>query len=214
MEKSFWEDQWATGRIGFHQGRPHVLLTEFVDKLDGKKRILVPLCGKAVDLRYLAERGHEVVGIELVRDAIDAFFAEQKIVATEVTVGPFRGLTGGGITLLAGDFLEATREALGAFDGLYDRAALVALPLAMRKAYVERCLSLLEKDARLLLITFDYDATRMDGPPFPIEDADVRALYVGNEIDLLKEIIEAPGPRFVAAGISDARERVYVIRKK
>lgn len=209
MEQTFWKDRWAQGQIGFHQGRPNELLVEHVQTLEGKKRVLVPLCGKSVDLRYLAERGHEVVGIELVRDALVAFFAEQEIVAEAVRIGPYEGLRGAGITLLPGDFFAAETEHLGAFDALYDRAALVALPAAMREAYVATCTRLLTKDARGLLITFEYDQARLDGPPFSIDDPTVRALYAGYDVTMLKERVEAPGPRFTAAGIADAFERIY-----
>jgi thiopurine S-methyltransferase len=211
MEPTFWEDRWAAGQIGFHQGHPHPLLTEHVDRLDGRKRVLVPLCGKATDMRYLADRGHEVVGIELVRAAIEAFFEEQQIVATAVRTGPYEGLTGGGITLYAGDFFLSSKEALGSFDALYDRAALVALEPSMRDAYVAHCFSLLDSKARILLITVDFDQSRLEGPPFPADDAAVRALYAKHTVELLKDVIDTPGPRFEAAGINDAHERIYSI---
>jgi hypothetical protein len=36
--------------------------------------VLVPLCGKSVDMTYLASCGHRVYGIEISTEAIEAFF--------------------------------------------------------------------------------------------------------------------------------------------
>ena len=69
MDPSFWRDRWQAGQIGFHEGRPNSFLERFADRLPRGGRVLVPLCGKAEDLAYLAGRGHEVVGVELVEDA-------------------------------------------------------------------------------------------------------------------------------------------------
>jgi thiopurine S-methyltransferase len=44
-----------------------------------KQRFLFPLCGKAVDMAWLASLGHTVVGIELAESALVQFFHEQKI---------------------------------------------------------------------------------------------------------------------------------------
>lgn len=214
MEREFWAERWSTGQIGFHMSKPHPMLVTHVGELDGRRRVLVPLCGKAFDLRYLAERGHEVVGIEFMREAVEAFFLEQEIVASPVTIGPYEGLTGGGITLLVGDFFLATKEALGPFDALYDRAALVALDPSMREAYAARCLALCEPDARLLLITFVYDQTRMDGPPFSVDEDVVHTLYGAEACKRLEERRETPSPRFVEAGVEDIVERIHLIRRR
>lgn len=214
MEQGYWAKRWAAQQIGFHQGKPNMLLTENVGFLEGKKRVLVPLCGKAVDLRYIADRGHEVVGVELVADAVSAFFAEQQIVASAVRVGPYEGLTGGGITLLVGDFFLGDHESLGTFDALYDRAALVALDAETRVRYAAHCLSLLEPSAHGLVITFEYDATQLDGPPFSVTDEEVHTLYPGCDVKMVRERIEIPSPRFVDAGIDDTIERVYTLRKR
>ena len=76
MDPAFWNSRWAKGKIGFHEGAPNSYLVKHHDKLATCPRLLVPLCGKAVDLAYLAALGHEVVGVELVEDAVKAFFAE------------------------------------------------------------------------------------------------------------------------------------------
>lgn len=211
MERDFWEARWAAGQIGFHQGKPNRLLARHADLLDGRRRILVPLAGKAVDLRFLAARGHEVVGIELVRAAVEAFFEEQGIEARATTLGPYQGLTGGGVTLLVGDFFAATPEGIGRFDAIYDRAALVALPSAMRARYVPHGLGLLEEGGRVVLISFAYDQSKMEGPPFSVDDDEVRRLYAPHEVRIVEEREEPTAPHLAERGLTSLTERLYAI---
>lgn len=212
MQESFWRERWGAGQIGFHEGRANALLAEHADTLAGRARILVPLCGKAHDLRFLRDQGHEVVGVEFVREAAEAFFREQGIAATEVRLGALGGLTGGGITILVGDFFLASASDLGSFDGLYDRAALVALEPRDRARYTRHCLGLLAPGAIGLVITFEYDQAKLAGPPFSVDDASVRSLYAGCAITELGRREEAAGPKFVQVGIPSLIERLHLIR--
>ena len=72
-----WLDRWQEGRIGWHEASGNVSLKNHW-RTSGR-RVLVPLCGKSVDLRWLAEQGNEVVGVELSAIAVEAFFAEQEL---------------------------------------------------------------------------------------------------------------------------------------
>lgn len=148
---------------------------------------MVPLCGKAYDLKFLADQGHEVVGIELVRSAIEAFFEEHKLTPEPVQSGPYQGLRSDRITLWAGDYFASSSQFLGRFDALYDRAAQVALPQGMREAYARHALSLLAPHARIVLISFEYDTTKREGPPFSIDEAQVRALYPDFALSVVDE---------------------------
>ena len=69
-----WLARWRDGRIAFHEGHPNVLLEHHIARLAGCRRVLVPLCGKAEDLAYLAAQGHAVLGVELAEQAIREFF--------------------------------------------------------------------------------------------------------------------------------------------
>jgi thiopurine S-methyltransferase len=211
MEHDFWESRWAEGRIGFHQGEPNPLLVRHASVLEGRRRVLVPLSGKSVDMRFLAERGHDVVGIELVRAAIEAFFEEQELDASEVEIGPYRGLAGGGVTLLAGDFFRSTGAALGHFDAIYDRAALVALPAEMRAEYVAHCQRLLGPGGRVALISFAYDESKMEGPPFSVDDEAVRLLYAAHDVRIVEERAEPASAHMKDRGLSEIVERLYAI---
>ncbi|HEY0255380.1 MAG TPA: hypothetical protein VGC41_27815 [Kofleriaceae bacterium] len=182
MEPAFWRARWAEHKIGFHEGRPNSFLQQHVARLDGRQRILVPLCGKAEDLAFLAANGHEVVGVELVEQAIVEFFAEHAI-TPEVTrnegwaVYRFQNLT-----LIAADWFAMTREVVGPIDGVYDRAAMIAMPGELRTRYVAQLKALVPEGTWGLLVAIDYPADQFEGPPFPLGDAEVRSTFPTAEL--------------------------------
>ena len=66
MRPESWLERWQEGRIGFHRADENPRLVQHHQRVLGDTiRVLVPLCGKSVDLEWLVVRGHEVVGIEL-----------------------------------------------------------------------------------------------------------------------------------------------------
>ena len=66
MELEFWKDRWENNNIGFHRESVNPLLKNNFTRLalqQGEK-ILVPLCGKSLDLTWLASQGFKIDGIE------------------------------------------------------------------------------------------------------------------------------------------------------
>ncbi len=147
--------------------------------LGGARRVLVPLSGRSLDLAWLAERGHEVVGVEIVEEVVAGYFAERAPDVVPVPLGPFRAYRDGLLTVLAGDMLAAGPEVVGRFDGIWDRAALVALPAPERPGYAGVLRRLMEPGGRMLLQTFACERPPDAGPPYPVSEAEVRALYAG-----------------------------------
>jgi thiopurine S-methyltransferase len=76
MKPQFWIEKWQAGQIGFHQSEVHSFLVEFFPKMALGGKVLVPLCGKSLDMVWLAQQGCQVVGVELSSLACEAFFAE------------------------------------------------------------------------------------------------------------------------------------------
>lgn len=185
MDPAFWKSRWAEGRIGFHEGKPNRYLERHHDKLATYPRVLVPMCGKAEDLAFLAAHGHEVVGVELVEDAVKAFFDEHALAPEVVRSGAFVEYRAPSITIFAGDMFAAKRDVVGHIDAIWDRAALVALPDELRRRYVDHLRALAPK--RVLIVTFEYDQSLAAGPPFSVEEAELRALYDHCEVELLSE---------------------------
>ena len=81
MDKHEWKSRWNNGRIGFHLNHPNPNFFRYWDLIQEKKpsRVLVPLCGKTLDLLWLTRMVDEVVGIEVVEKATDDFFSENCI---------------------------------------------------------------------------------------------------------------------------------------
>jgi thiopurine S-methyltransferase len=186
LDQSYWAERWRDGRTGWQEGQPNALLVAHVESLGKNKRVLVPLAGKSADLQWLADRGHDVVGVEYVQQAIDEFFAGKN--ATPHHLGAHEAVYADGVTLVQADIFDVKPESLGRFDAIYDRAALVALPPARREEYVALCRALAPKT---LLLTFAYDQTRMEGPPFSVDEAIVRGLYP-NVMKLAERDISRP----------------------
>lgn len=186
MTENFWAARWREGRIGFHEGQPNSFLQRYIDLLGRSRRVLVPLCGKAEDLAYLAAKGHEVVGVEQVRDAVEAFFKEHGLTPRVSKRGAFEHFTEGPLTLMVGDFFALTTEDTGPLNALYDRAAIIALPPELRGPYVHRVRTLLPKSSPGLIVTLEYPPGTQPGPPFSVPEAELRAHYEGSELELIQ----------------------------
>jgi thiopurine S-methyltransferase len=212
MDHEYWINRWVENRTGFHMKGVNPLLERFWPRIApaGTGRVLVPLCGKSEDLRWLAERGHEVVGVDLSAIAAKAFSAEQGIAFTETREPPFSVFRGTQITFYVGDFFDFTPGIGGSFNLLYDRAALIALPPAMRPGYARQLQSLLPFEGRGLLISLEYDTTKMEGPPFSVAEPEVRTLFADFPVyKLLEYDCLEDEPRFKERGVRWMKEVVY-----
>ena len=188
MDSKFWQQRWQDGRIGFHKSNVNPQLTEYFSELAVpiSGQVLVPLCGKSVDMVWLAHAGYDVVGVELVETAVQAFFAEQKVIPTiteftSATVNAilkrYQGqLAGQTITLWAADIFALSATDIGEINAVYDRAALIALPATMRTDYSAQIVKL-SNHAPQLLITLNYDQSKKDGPPFSISQQQLQQYY-------------------------------------
>ncbi|MEO7732801.1 MAG: thiopurine S-methyltransferase [Kofleriaceae bacterium] len=205
-----WLARWRDGRIGFHEGQPNVFLDRYLARLAGARRVFVPLCGRSEDLALLAAHGHEVVGVELSEQAVREFFELHALVPAVTSHGPFVAYRAGSITLLVGDLFDTTPALVGATDALYDRAALIALPAELRARYVAHVRALLPAGAPGLVITLEFDAALMSGPPFPVVEDELRALYAGATVEWLEDGA-APGGK-CAQTKTPATERCFAIR--
>jgi thiopurine S-methyltransferase len=178
MEHDFWHERWREQRLGFHRSEVNPRLIKHVDVLPAPpSRIFVPLCGKSVDMTWLEERGHQIVGIELAERAVVDYFGERQLEPASSEDAPFQRYAHGSVLLYCGDFFALEQRHTGQLDAVYDRASLVALPEDMRTAYAEHLTSLLLSGTPYLLLVFEYPQHEKKGPPFSIDRGEVDRLF-------------------------------------
>jgi thiopurine S-methyltransferase len=216
MKTDFWLDTWAKHQIGFHRSafNEHLVAHWPTLQVQPGATVLVPLCGKTLDMRWLRERGHPVLGIELARTACVEFFDEWDVAPSVTQRGPFEVFDANGVTLLCGDFFALQAQDVEAVGAVYDRAALVALPLEMRRAYLLKLRELLPTRTPTLLVTFDYSQQEMAGPPFAVSETEVHSLYAGRTVEKLADVDITDVPdnaRFRQRGATRLRECVFRI---
>lgn len=225
MQHEFWQEKWRSNQIGFHQQQVNALLVKHWSAMQVRSRqcVFVPLCGKTLDVLWFLQQGYKVLGVELSELALDALaqtIRDQLGLTITKSTQEHQGqlyttYRGNDVFLVAGDFFALTPSFLQAceqsIDVIYDRAAIVALPTAMRARYAEHLVAL-SAAAPQLLLTFDYQQNLYQGPPFSVPAAEVHAHYQGayQQLDLLevRELIEQE-PNFQAQGLESFKQLVY-----
>lgn len=217
MHADFWQGRWARGEIGFHLDQVHPALLRHWSRLNLPKdaKVLVPLCGKSLDLAWLAGQGFKVLGVELSQKAVEAFFSEHKLDAEISQHGAFSVYRSGALEIYCGDIFALTADDVAACQGIYDRAALIALPPPMRQRYAAHLSAILPAGCQQLLVTLVYDQAQMDGPPFAVSDAEVSALYASSwQLELLEaKKVAATNPRMRELGLQ-LEERFYLLQRQ
>ncbi len=138
MEHEFWHERWEKDEIGFHQVTVNEELKRFLGRLElaAGTHVMVPFCGKTMDMWWLQERGFRVTGVELSPVAVRDFFDDAGLTPSVRRQDGFEVYSAAGVELICGDFFKLEPRAFTEMDAVYDRAALVALPPAMRPVYV------------------------------------------------------------------------------
>ncbi len=215
MNKEFWLERWERSEIGFHQGEINPYLLRFWSelKIASGGEVFVPLCGKSLDLLWLRQQGHQVLGVELSPIAVRDFFVENGMALAHSRSGQFDCCEADGIRILCGDFFDLRKEDMAKVGAVYDRASLIALPPEMRARYARHLVDILPSATQILLVTVDYPQAEMLGPPFAVSVSEVEALYGKYaEIRLLaQEDVLAQNPRFRQRGVSRMQENIFLL---
>lgn len=173
MDQGYWKQRWQDNRTGWHLSNVHPLLEQFFHRFNLQQgdRVFVPLCGKSLDMAWLAQQGMQLVGNELSGLAIQQFFDLQRLEPEQSEHSGMACWQAGPFTLYEGDFFDLDPGHVDGVKLIYDRAALISLPKDSkrgRKAYVKKMRSLFSHEVQTLLVTLEYDQELMQGPPFSV----------------------------------------------
>lgn len=211
MEPSFWHNRWQTNQTGWHEREVNPLLITHFSSLNVPSgvRVFVPLCGKSLDFGWFLSRGYAVAGAELSELAVTQLFADLGMEPTILEVGKHKHFHGEKIDIFVGNLFDLSRKTLGPVDAIYDRAALVALPEAVRVQYTAH-LKAITGMAPQLVIAYEYDQTVVPGPPFSVTSEELHRHYSDSYALTLLARMDVPGG---LKGKCPATEHVWRLNK-
>ena len=221
MQINFWNQRWDENQTGFHLPFINPYIEKYWPELNiqpgthPEVNVFIPLCGKSLDISWFASRQYNVLGVECSAKAVESYFSEQNLTPSIEKSDNFNIYKHENINLLQGDFFQLTKDKLSSIDAVYDRASLVALPEEMRKQYIKLLTDALPGTVSIMLVTLEYDQTRMSGPPFSVSNDEIQHHYQKHfNIELLMEhdVLEQQ-PRFKAKGLNYMVERIYKITR-
>ena len=218
MNLGSWHRRWKEGHIAFNQRdvNPYLVAHLGLLGLEDDDCVFVPLCGKSLDMWWLRERGYRVLGVEISPVAVRAFFEERESEYGECSSGSFIRLNHDSVEILCGDFFSMQAADLSVARAVYDRASLIAFPAPDRQTYVKHLLRILPGAIPILLVTLEYPQSEMDGPPYSVDEAEVRSLFrSAYSIKLLqaRDILQDQA-RFRERGLSRLVEKAYLLTGK
>lgn len=215
MDADFWRERWRRGETPWAQSEANGLLLRHWASIPLRTDawVFVPLCGSSLDMVFLAARGHRILGVELVPEAIEAFFAGQGIAPRRRPHRIGEVFEGGSYRILAGDAFALRPEDLAECSAFYDRAALVAVPPAMRHRYVAEVLGKLPPGRQGLLVSLEFPESARAGPPYPLSAEEIQVLFGDWNPELLErlDLIERD-PGF-AQGMAHAWTTAWRLRR-
>ncbi len=216
MEHNFWVKMWEDSDIPFHRQEVNQFLIEHINKLDLKSGdcILVPLCGKSIDMLWLAKQGYKMIGVELSSIAARAFFNENNLAVKISEQKNFQHFQCQNIEIFCGDFFKLATENLPPVKAIYDRGALIALPPDMRKKYVNHLINLTTAETKILLEVVESPC-QVQGPPFPVDSNEIKMLY-GKNFTIQKfegELRKSISPHLMEKGYTEVTDMVYCMTK-
>lgn len=193
----FWNSKWKENWAPFHLSAVNPRLIEYASclQLSPTMTVLVPLCGKTLDLIWLAQRCKKVVGIELSEIAIQSFFEENKLLAEKSIIDNTQCFRSNNIEIWNCDLFKSPSKTIGKFDLIYDRGCYIALPPHLRKLFYLKMKEYIHSTSEYFLITVLFDPhDPTTGPPFSVTEKEIKERFGA----LFNSITRLNTPKFEA----------------
>lgn len=167
-EPEFWDLRYEAHFAPWDAGKVPAQLRAFVAARPDPRKILVPGCGSAWDVRFLAESGWNVLGID---------FSPEALAAARAVLGPHAH------RVHLADFFAPMKEA--PFAVVYERAFLCALPRRLWGDWGRRLAQLVQPGG--LLAGYFYFDEGERGPPFPLHSQEELAALLEPSFERIED---------------------------
>ncbi len=191
LNKNFWEQKYINEETGWDLGTISTPIKEYANQLTNKElRILIPGAGNGYEAAYLHAQKFTNINV------ID--IAHQPLKNLKERVPSFSKSN-----LIHDDFFNHTNK----YNLIIEQTFFCALHPTLRKRYVEKMASLLEKKGKLVGLLFDFNLTE-EGPPFGGSSNEYLQLFSSDfSIKTLDRCHNSIKPRF-------GRELFFIFEKK
>ena len=179
MELSYWQSRWQKGNIGWHMDTVYPLLPQICNHLgiNSDARVLVPLCGKSLDLLWLADHCDTVTGVDISQKALQHLMQQHHESFVKDTSHGFSIYRSDSLVLWEGDFTKLPPEQIPTQHLIYDKASIIALPAEKREHHAEKVIELSDPNTQIVIQTFEYNQSEMTGPPFSVDTQELKRLF-------------------------------------
>ncbi|KAF8869993.1 S-adenosyl-L-methionine-dependent methyltransferase [Infundibulicybe gibba] len=159
-----WDQAWRENVTPWDIGQCQPPLREVVESgevpFPHQGRALVPGCGKAYDVIYLANAlSLDTLGIDVSHTAVECAYS--------ILTGP-DAPTAGKVTVQAQDFFSFRVPDERKFDVVYDYSFFVAIPVARRADWAKQMIALIKPGGYLITLVYPINPLIKTGPPFPV----------------------------------------------
>ena len=150
LNMEYWNNRYLQQQTGWDIGSVAPPLKEYIDQLINKNiSILIPGCGNAYEAAYLLQQGFKNVTLVDIAPA-----------ATAAVEGKLSTYINNGLQIITGDFFDLKTT----YDLILEQTFFCALDPTLRSAYLEKMVSLLNPDGKLVGLLFNRHFE--GGPPF------------------------------------------------
>lgn len=219
-----WASYYEIKDTTWHNGRLNPYFEKYYQmhlKNDQKSTFLIPLCGKCVDMIWLAKLGNRVIGIEFVQQACVEFFKENNLqykVDVEEIGDVYRSQeTKLDITIYNCNFYSITPEILGCkCDRFWDCASIFAIPPKEHIQYIKQLTSLLTTEAQGLLFSVEYNIDERLKPesPFSVPESRIRECFSSFASVELLESASMPPSMYKHLGLTFMIGKYFLLKLK
>lgn len=179
MEISYWQSRWEKDKTGWHMDSVYPALPNVWPNisLPPAATILVPLCGKSLDIAWFLQQGHRVIGVDASPKALGAIMERSTNTFHQDSSHGFTVYRSDNLELWEGDVMKLPAKKISPIHLIYDKAAIIALPPKMRSAYAHQLITLCNPQTQILIETFEYPQEEMNGPPFSVTRDELEQLF-------------------------------------
>lgn len=150
--RDFWDQRYRAGRLVWDHGKVPQALAAYLSRFPGNgRKAYVPGCGSGYEIAALDASGWDVLGLD---------FSEAAVARARAVLGPRLAQR-----VVCADFFKEP-AGVAAFDVVYERTFLCALPPDLWDSYARRMAELVRPGG--ILCGFFFFGPEDEPPPFPI----------------------------------------------